>query len=358
MSAFRWAIFTASMMVVLAACQSSPNSSTTPIEQPEPSSADSTQPTPTPSTAPAKEHATVGEIEIVVDESLKPIIEQELEVFHAVNAKAVIHATYLPAEEAIQEMLNNRDIRLVISSRILTDDEKKFLVDQTVLPDYTSFGRDAIAVVNHPSNPVMKLDKAELQGVLSGKITSWKQIDPAAPEDKISLIFDHPQSSVLRFLTDSIMGGQAISSSNVFAMDSSTALLEYVKTNPGAIGFVGWAWLSDSDQIMSQELMDGLQLVLLEKQDGANGPCPYDLKYVGPWQSYLATDCYPLRRHMTTILRESIFGLGTGFVSYLNGPQGQRIVHKAGLNAHKGIPREVKFPKQRKATAQVDSTET
>ena len=38
----------------------------------------------------------------------------------------------------------------------------------------TQIGKDAIAVIVHPSNPVARLSRSQLRGIFSGALRNWK----------------------------------------------------------------------------------------------------------------------------------------------------------------------------------------
>jgi phosphate transport system substrate-binding protein len=76
----------------------------------------------------------------------------------------------------------------------------------------------------------------------------------------------------------------------------------------------------------------------------SNVPDPiYPDNYFGPFQAYLFTGEYPLKREVYMINREGRNGLGTGFVSFVAGEQGQRIVRLAGLLPSSPYTRDIKL---------------
>lgn len=292
----------------------------------------------------SKENTTTGTIYITVDENLMPIIEAEIDNFETLYPRAKIHATYLPGEEAIQRMLIADTIRMAIATRHLSKEETDVLRQQNNSPKYAAIAYEGIALVVHPDNPIRKLEYEQLIGILNGSISSWKQIDPTSSLDQISLVFDHAQSSTLAFLQDSILKDQPMTRTSVYAQSNTPEVLNYVATNPGAIGFGGWAWISDVDDNEGQDLKSGVKLLWLGKGEDTT-QCAFDQAYFGPYQSYLLQKCYPLTRTMTTVMRESFIGLGTGFVAHLDGQEGQRLIHKSGLASVHPIARRVKFPR-------------
>lgn len=289
------------------------------------------------------EHATAGDIQIAVDQTLAPLIGAIVDNFMAIYPEARITPVYLPGEEAIERMLDDRSLRLAISTRRLSRDEEAYLRQQQVNPNYAVIGRDGIVLVTAPGNPTSRLTLDQLRGILSGRINRWDEIDPANSWGKITLVFDHPRSSTVRYLQDSLLQGEALRQTQLFAAGTTAQVMRDVAGRPGALGIGGWAWVSDGDDPLTDSLLQGLDLVLLERRPD-NTACQYKQQFFGPYQSFLFWRCYPLTRSITIVSRETIFGLGTGLVAYMDGPQGQRIIHKAGLTAVHGIPRRVRLP--------------
>src|SRR6476620_10343771 len=69
---------------------------------------------------------TTGKITIVADESLKPIVEAEVETFNALHKRAHIDVIYLPEADAIAAMLKEDSLKMAIVTRKLTADERKY----------------------------------------------------------------------------------------------------------------------------------------------------------------------------------------------------------------------------------------
>lgn len=293
-----------------------------------------------------KENSTEGEIHIAVDESLKPLIEEEIITFMALHPRAIIHAHYLPGEAAIARMLATDTIRMAISSRELTDDEDALMRERIIDVDYATLGFGGVSLMTHADNPVKKLSLDQVRNIMTGAVKTWQEVQADAPAQPIRLVFDHAQSGSKKFLQDSLLEGQMIKGERVFALDSTLAMLEYVQQQPWSLGVGGWAWLSDVDQELAKKFRAELTILALERDSTTDQECVETARFFGPYQSYLAQRCYPLTRPVKTILRETIFGLGTGFVAFLTGPQGQRIIHKHGLYAMRGMSRELRFPRK------------
>src|SRR4051812_4996863 len=60
-----------------------------------------------------------GEINIAVDETYKPIIEEELKVFRSSYPEANIHVSYKPESEVFKDYIDGK-VRLILVTRPLT----------------------------------------------------------------------------------------------------------------------------------------------------------------------------------------------------------------------------------------------
>ena len=62
---------------------------------------------------------------------------------------------------------------------------------------------DALAVIVHPSNPVSRLTREQLEGIFRGKITNWKQV---GGEDRQIVVYSRETSSgTYEFFKESVL---------------------------------------------------------------------------------------------------------------------------------------------------------
>lgn len=263
---------------------------------------------------------TTGKITIVADESLKPIVEAEVETFNALHKDAHINVIYLPEAEAITAMLKEDTIRMAIATRKLTKDEREYLMKETKIrareEDMASSG---IALITNKQNPDSLITMDQVRDLLTGKITSWKQIGGRS-DNGIEIVFDNPNSGLIRQLKDSVAKVTTLPK-NCFAVKNNEAVVDYVSKNKNALGLIGLEWISDSDDSTTDKFLDQVRVVEVAG----------DSSYFKPYQAYLALKYYPLMRTITAINREGRTGLATGFAAFFASERGQRIVLKAGL---------------------------
>lgn len=299
------------------------------------------------------ETATSGNIVIAVDETYEPIIRQEATAFMAEYPQATIRIISLPGEEAIHKMLASDSVRLVVAGRALRPEEEQSLKNQRTSLKRATIATDGIAAIIPKNNPDSVLTIEQFRDILTGKITSWKQINPRSALGDIDLIFDNGNSSTYQFLRDSVLAGKPLSPAHIYAAGTNLKVLEMMKQKPNAIGMIGLSWISDEDNSRMVFRKDIRTIGFIDHETTCALKANYS--FFQPYQATLYYGCYPLRRKMQTLLRETKMGLGTGFVSYLVGPAGQRIIRLHGLATAYGIARVVRFPQKEGAQSVQDA---
>jgi phosphate transport system substrate-binding protein len=263
---------------------------------------------------------TTGKITIVADESLKPIVEAEVETFNALHKDAHISVIYLPEAEAISAMLNYDTIRMAIATRKLTKEERSFLMERTkIRAREEDMAGSGIAVIANRQNPDSLITMDQIKDLLTGKISTWKQIGGKS-DNGIEIVFDNPNSGLLRQLKDSVARVSTLPK-NCFALNNNEAVVDHVAKNKNALGLIGLEWISDSDDTTTDKFLSQVRVMEVAG----------DSAYFKPYQAYLALKYYPLMRTITAINREGRTGLATGFAAFFASERGQRIVLKAGL---------------------------
>ena len=268
---------------------------------------------------------TQGEIHISVDDSYTPIIEAELYAFHSFYKYAKISAHYKPEGEAVKDLLND-SVKMVIMSRELTKNELHVFEKINLHPTTLKIAYDAVAIIIHPDNKDSLLTMNQLKDIVSGKKMMWKQVYPQSSLAEISVVFDHKSSGNARLIQEKFIGTASFPK-NCFAANSNKEVVDYVTANKGAIGVIGFNWISDRDDTLMLGLLKKIKVVALAVSDTAVG----SEEYYKPCQDYIKQGVYPLCRNVYMVSREARAGLGTGFAAFVAGDKGQRIILKSGL---------------------------
>ena len=283
--------------------------------------------------------STSGMALVACDQTFENILQQEIEVFEYIYPEASVMPYYVDEQAAVDSLLNLGQVKTIVITRTLTDKEKKYLEDRDKHVKQQKIAVDAIALIVNPKNDIDEpITRSELGKILSGQITRWAQIDPSKM-GKIDVIFEHPGSSTVKYMRDSLMNGAQFGP-NVFAQKSNQDVFRVVSENPNALGVIGVSWISSdlSSRTMStEELAESLQrndttttafneAVKVLKVRGDSALTAYK-----PYQAYIFDGSYPLYRSIYMITVAPGASLGHGFYSFVTGFQGQKLIQLTGI---------------------------
>lgn len=263
---------------------------------------------------------TTGEITIMADEGYRPIIESSIDVFDSIYKLSKINALYVAEGEAVAALVRD-SVQVIVITRQLAADELKYFQSRGFTPKITPIAYDALAFILHPDNRDTVFTQSQIQDILTGKVSKWKELNPKSPLADIQVVFDHPLSGTVRYVKDSVLAGEALSP-NASALKTNAEVIEYVAKNKNALGIISANWISDTDDGGVQQFRREIKIADVAAKTGDEG--------YGPYQAYLAKGWYPYKRTVYVINAQARPGLGLGFASYL-ASDGQRIVLKDGL---------------------------
>lgn len=267
---------------------------------------------------------TSGVIAIAVDESFQPIVQEEIHVFEGLFPLAGIMPRYVTEVKAVNLLLSD-SLRLAITSRRLTSEEMNSFNSRKFFPQEIKIATDGLALITHKANPDILITVEDIRHILTGKVVQWKELYPDSKLKDISLVFDHKNSSTVRFAVDSICKGAPLSN-QVKALKTNKEVIAYVAKTPHAMGIIGVNWLSDRNDSTGLSFDKEVQVMSVSAADKATPDNSYK-----PYQAYLFYGNYPLVRSLYVLLNDPRSALPWGFASFLASDRGQRIILKSGL---------------------------
>ena len=269
------------------------------------------------------ETPTRGIIKIVSDESFQPLIDAEVFTFTHLYEHAQIKPVYKPEYDVINDFMND-SVKVIVTSKKLTDDQIRYLRDTMIIARTTTFAYDALALVSNRNNPDTLISYNSIKDIFTGKAKNWKDVDPISKLGEIRVIFDHTKSGNIRYFKE-LFEIQDTLPGNFFAVNSNSEVIDFVSRNPDAIGIVSVNWISDKDDSLSMSFIKKVKVVAVSQQFINDG------SYYRPYQGSIYDKSYPFVREIYLISRETYSGLGSGFINWACAEQGQRIVLKSGL---------------------------
>ncbi len=265
-----------------------------------------------------------GNATLLVDETLKPIMEDQIEIFES-RYEAKIKLDAKSENEVIQALVKDTS-SIAVLSRKLNEDELKVFASRKIIPKTTPIAIDAIALISNGASNDTLVALSDVLDFMKGK-----------SQGKIKgLVFDNPNSSTVRYM-DSLAGLPSIPQKGVFSFGTNNEVIKFVSENAGMIGIVGINWLSQPSPKM-QKYVDKVNVVSVKGLKETN--------YYTPTQNNIAEGKYALARDLYIVNCQGYSGLGMGFASFVAGDIGQRIILKSGLLPVKVPPRKLNVRKE------------
>ena len=167
---------------------------------------------------------------------------------------------------------------------------------------------DAVTFIVHPSNPVRRLTTAQIGAIFRGEIRNWK--DVGGPDLPITLYGRQSSSGTFVFVREYLLKGEY--APVMTALQGNAEILEAVRFDRSAIGYVGMAFARDT----------GIAPVMI----GPPG------KTIDPLsRADVVAGRYPLTRPLYQYVKFSPDSTAAlDFVRFELGPEGQKIIENEG----------------------------
>jgi phosphate transport system substrate-binding protein len=273
---------------------------------------------------------TSGKLKVFYDEGLELHVRNQVFTFESQYHNA--HLELFPSnnEEAVQALYHDSCESIVIT-RQLSDLEKKAFASRNFFPKYTAVAVSGVVLVTNVGTAMDSLSYQQVVDLLSKPYTAR---DSAGNTTSITVLLDKNNSSVVHYLSDSLLrGGKFSASCNI--LGSSLESINRVATQKNTVAFIDFAWLSDADDSLYKANQGRIKFIAVSPSKG--GACEY------PHQSSFKLGTYPLARTIYVYRKTGDFSLAKGFESFVASPKGQLTFLKQGLLPARQSERMVKI---------------
>ncbi|HEX6334026.1 MAG TPA: substrate-binding domain-containing protein [Flavisolibacter sp.] len=265
-----------------------------------------------------------GVIHVSCDESFRPVIDAQVEVYEASFPETRIKVHYKPEAECLRDFLVD-SITMIIATRGFSENERQAIVDSLLVgPQKLTIAYDAIAVIVHPESPDSLFRMSDIRNMLTSEVLTKKKNKGAGTKKAIIPVLDGGRAtSTVRFMIDSVLQGASLGS-HVVAAKNSEGVIDYVSRTPNAVGFIGVSWVGNHEDPAQRSFLQKVRIARIEARDSADA-------FVQPVQYLIYTKSYPMLRDLVYVLKERHRGLGHAFANFLKGERGQLIFKRAYL---------------------------
>lgn len=262
-------------------------------------------------------------ITVAIDETFKPIMDEEMHQFNLQYPEATFKYFYCSESEALQ-MLIDDSVRSCLATRELSDKEKAAVLKRNLNVMTERIATDGIALIVNLANPDTLISTNDVLRIVTGKVTRWEQIPYSHQKGEIQLVFDNTQSSTVRYVEDSLCGGKALQG-NVYAQKTNEAVIDYISKAPKAIGIIGVDWLRNEDDTTNLSFLPKIRVMSVSRSSVPEKDNSYK-----PFQAYIALGNYPYVRAVYYMTTDPLMqGMARYFYHFLSEQKGQLIITKS-----------------------------
>ncbi|NIM99827.1 MAG: phosphate ABC transporter substrate-binding protein PstS family protein [candidate division Zixibacteria bacterium] len=201
------------------------------------------------------------------------------------------------------------------SSRAMKDEEMRQAQDKDVNPVAIVFALDGLALITHQSLGIDHLTLDEVAKIFKGEITNWKELD--GPDLAISLYGRQANSGTYIYLRDKVLKGDYAPQAR--RMNGNAQILEAVRTDKAAIGYVGIGYVVDD----KGEVISGIKVLDMVKDPDSSAVTPLKPENV-------KSGLYPLTRPLYQYTDGNPKGKLLDFIQFELSQEGQLLVTKEG----------------------------
>ena len=169
----------------------------------------------------------------------------------------------------------------------------------------TQIAKDGIVVIVNNANKVSELTVNQTKDLFSGNVTDWSKVGGSA--GTVSVITREDGSGTRDGFQNIVMGGKNGTKiiSNAIVQSSTEAVLQAVKGNPNAVGYISLASLNGDVKAVT-----------------ING--------VAPSEKTVSDDTYKIVRPFIFLTKGQPTGIVKDFIDFTMSAEGQSIVKQAG----------------------------
>jgi phosphate transport system substrate-binding protein len=241
-------------------------------------------------------------------DTMLPLSQKEAESFMKANPKTTVTITGGGSGVGISALIEETTDIAQLSRKIKFDEKQQIQErGQTVKEVIAAY--DALAVIVHPLNKVNNLTREQLEGIFTGKITNWKELN--GEDMKIIPYARETSSGTYEFFKESVLKNKNYKN-GIMSMPATGAIVQSISQTKGAIGYVGLAYLNKNVKAIQVSYDKGKTYIMPTIANAKNGS-------------------YPVVRPLYYYYLSSVEKKVKPFLDYVLSAAGQKIVTETGF---------------------------
>ena len=189
-----------------------------------------------------------GTIEADGSSTVGPLAQVAAEKFSAANSGTTVNVGVSGTGGGFARFCNG-ETDLSNASRPIKDEEKAACEKKGITYKELVVANDGISLVVNNDNTWATCLTVEQLGMIWGsdsKLKSWKEVDPAFPDQEIKLYGPGTDSGTFDFFTGKINGTEGASRSDYSASEDDNTTVSGVEGDKGALGYFGLSYAEEN----------------------------------------------------------------------------------------------------------------
>lgn len=182
-----------------------------------------------------------------------PLTERMVEVFREDGFGGEITIDSIGTGGGFERFCTAGETDVANASRPIDEEETAACAAINRTPIEFRVGTDALAVVVSNANTFLEeLTLEQLGQVFSGQVTTWDQVDPSFPAERIQLFSPGSDSGTYDYFVEEVLGDDeaGLQGSGAQFSENDNVLAQGVEGSPYAIGYFGYAYYAaDTDRL-------------------------------------------------------------------------------------------------------------
>ncbi len=246
-----------------------------------------------------------GAIQVKGSDTMVNLAQKWAEEYMNVHPEVNIAVTGGGSGTGISAMINGTT-DMADASRAMKEEEKQKAAGQGIDVVENKVALDGIAVVVSPDNPVTELTFAQLKDIFTGRVSDWSEV--GGSPGPIVILSRESNSGTHVFFKEHVLENEEYAS-DALLMPSTQAIVDEVKQNGNAIGYVGLGYIQD-----------GVKAVKVSKTAGSEA--------VAPSVEAVQSGAYPVSRPLYIYTRTDASQAVLDYLDWIEGPEGQQVVRE------------------------------
>jgi phosphate transport system substrate-binding protein len=200
-----------------------------------------------------------GTIKMDGSSTVAPLMKVAAEDFQTAN-KGVTVTVGTSGTGGGFEKFCNGETDVANASRAMKDTEKEKCAAKGITFTELQVANDGLTVVVNKSNTwakCLKVSQLKAMWNTDSKISSWKEIDPSFPDEKLVLFGAGTDSGTFDYFTEAINGKAKASRTDYSPSEDDNVTVKGVEGSKGALGYFGLSYFEENASKLAAVEIDG-----------------------------------------------------------------------------------------------------